>query len=86
MVVVAVLAGERPVDILHMTYAQKALIGSGGYFPEDVRDVLRIMSSGKYDISSIITHEFPHAALKHALETAGRTDQALNVLIRYGDG
>ena len=86
MVVVAVLAGERPVDILHMTYAQKALIGSGGYFPEDVRDVLRIMSSGKYDISSIITHEFPHAALKQALETAGRTDQALNVLIRYGDG
>jgi len=86
MVVVAVLAGERPVDILHMTYAQKALIGSGGYFPEDVRDVLRIMSSGKYDISSIITHEFPHAALKQALETTGRTDQAMNVLIRYGDG
>uniref|UniRef100_UPI0025FDF1F7 zinc-binding dehydrogenase n=1 Tax=uncultured Intestinimonas sp. TaxID=1689265 RepID=UPI0025FDF1F7 len=60
MVVVAVQAGKRPVDVLHMTYAQKELIGSGGYFPEDVRDVMRIMASGRYNIASIITHEFPH--------------------------
>ena len=30
MVVVAVHAGKRPVDILEMTYSQHALIGSGG--------------------------------------------------------
>ncbi|MDD6998248.1 MAG: hypothetical protein PUI57_02250 [Oscillospiraceae bacterium] len=30
MVVVAVCAGNRPVDILEMTYSQHALIGSGG--------------------------------------------------------
>lgn len=59
MVVVAVLAGKRPVDILSMTFAQHALIGSGGYFPEDVQDVMNIMESGKWDIESIITHEFP---------------------------
>lgn len=83
IVVVAVLAGERPVDILRMTYAQQELIGSGGYFPEDVRDVLRTMASGQYDISAMITHEFPHEDLAAALETASDTDHALNVVIRY---
>lgn len=58
MVVVTVLAGQRPADILRMTYAQQSLIGSGGYFPEDVQDVLRIMESKKYNISSVITQEF----------------------------
>lgn len=83
MVVVAVRAGKRPVDILQMTYAQHALIGSGGYFPEDVRDVLRIMESGKWDIESIITHTFPWEELPQAIEKAARVDEALNVVIEY---
>lgn len=83
MVVVAVQAGKRPVDILHMTYAQQSLIGSGGYFPEDVRDVMKIMSSGRYDIASIITHEFPQSELIQALETASDSEKSLNVIIRY---
>lgn len=83
MVVVAVLAGRRPVDILHMTYAQQSLIGSGGYSPEDVRDVMAMMESGKYDLSAIITHEFPQAELAAALETAGDAGRALKVIIKY---
>ena len=83
MVVVAVLAGKRPVDILSMTYAQHALIGSGGYFPEDVRDVMRIMESGKWDIGSIITDEFPWEQLPQAIERAAQIDKALNVVIQY---
>ena len=62
MVVDAVQAGKRPVDVLHMTYAQQALVGSGGYFPEDVQDVMRIMAGGRYDIASIISHEFPRVS------------------------
>lgn len=83
MVVTAVRAGKWPLDILHMTYAQKSLIGSGGYMPEDVADVMEIMAGGRYDISSIITHEFPHRELEQALNLAGQPEQALNVLIRY---
>lgn len=83
MVVVAVLAGKRPVDILNMTFAQHALIGSGGYFPEDVKDVMTIMESGVWDIESIITHEFPWEELPQAIETAADTENALNVVIRY---
>ena len=44
LVVVAVLAGKRPIDVLAMTYAQHALIGSGGYMPEDVKTVMDIKS------------------------------------------
>lgn len=63
-----------------MTYGQYALIGSGGYFPEDVRDVIQIMESKKWDIESIITQEYPW---EQAIEMASRVDEALNVVIRY---
>lgn len=83
MVVVAVRAGKRPVDVLEMTYSQHALIGSGGYFPEDVRDVMSAMASGKWDIESIITDEFSLEQLPQAIERAAQVDEALNVVIRY---
>ncbi|MDZ4992519.1 alcohol dehydrogenase catalytic domain-containing protein [Clostridium perfringens] len=83
MVVVAVLAGKRPVDILAMTFAQHALIGSGGYMPEDVIDVMRIMESKRWDVESIITHEFSWEELPYAIETAGDVNHALNVVIKY---
>lgn len=44
---VAVNKASRKLDLLHLTYAQKSIIGSGGYMPEDVRDVQEIMASGK---------------------------------------
>lgn len=83
LVVVAVLAGKRPIDVLAMTYAQHAIIGSGGYMPEDVKMVMDIMAKGTYDIASIITHEFPHDKLAEAIETAAQPDKALNVVINY---
>ena len=83
MVVVAVLSGMRPVDILHMTYAQQELIGSGGYMPEDVRDVMAIMESGKWNIESIITDEFPWEKLPEAIEKAADVNNSLNVVIYY---
>ncbi|MGN0628694.1 MAG: zinc-binding dehydrogenase [Oscillospiraceae bacterium] len=83
MVVVAVLAEKRPVDILEMTYSQHALIGSGGYFPEDVRDVMAAMSSGRWNIESLITHEYPWEQLPEAIEKASCVDEALNVVIHY---
>ncbi|MCI7812768.1 MAG: zinc-binding dehydrogenase [Lachnospiraceae bacterium] len=83
MVVVAVLAGKRPVDILSMTFAQHALIGSGGYFPEDVEDVMKIMESGRWKIASIITHEYPWEKLPEAIEKAANVEETLNVVIHY---
>lgn len=83
LVMVAVGTNERNVNILGMTFGQLSIIGSGGYMPEDVQDVLSIMESGKWDIESIITHEYPFEKLEEAIQMAGNTDEALNVIIKY---
>lgn len=83
MVVVAVKAGLRPIDVLAMTYGQHAIIGSGGYMPEDVEDVLSIMKSGRWEIESIITDEYPWEQLPQAIEKAAKVDESLNVVIHY---
>lgn len=72
----------RNIDLLHMTYAQQMLIGSGGYMPEDVRDVQRIMTCGKWDLERIITHEYPLDELAQAIRTAGDVEHAGNVVIK----
>lgn len=82
-VAVAVNNALKQLDILHLTYAQKSIIGSGGYMPEDVRDVMYLMESGVYDIESIITHEFPITEISKAIKTAADTEHALNVIINH---
>ena len=79
---VAVNNKPRSIDLLHMTYAQQSIIGSGGYMPEDVADVQAIMSCGKWNLESIITHEFPLVELEQAIRTAGDVDRAGNVVVR----
>ncbi|MGN0655240.1 MAG: zinc-binding dehydrogenase, partial [Ruminiclostridium sp.] len=83
---VAVNNAIRNLDLLHLTYAQKSIIGSGGYMPEDVRDVLAIMESGIWDIEKIITHEYPHSELEKAIRKASETNEALNVSIYFNEG
>ena len=65
-----------------MTYAQQSIIGSGGYMPEDVWDVQKIMTCGRWDLERVITHEFPLEELKTAIETAADVDHAGNVVIK----
>ena len=79
---VAVNSKPRTIDLLYMTYAQKSIIGSGGYMPEDVRDVQEIMASGKWDLERIITHEFSLNELEQAIRTAGDVDHAGNVVVK----
>jgi len=58
------------------------LIGYGGYFPEDVQEVMNIMESKKWNIESIMTHEYPWEQLPQAIEMASQVDKALNVIVR----
>lgn len=82
-VAVAVNNKPRQIDLLHMTYSQKSIIGSGGYFPEDVQDVMKIMASGRWDLESISTQEFPLEQISEAIRTAANPDKAFNVTIRF---
>lgn len=83
LVVVAVLAGLREINVLDMTYAQHAIIGSGGYLPEDVRDVFGIMQDDRWNLESIITDIFPWEQLPEAIERAADSQNAFNVMIKY---
>lgn len=80
---VAVNNSMRKLDLLHMTYAQKSIIGSGGYMPEDVRDVMEIMASGRWDLESLITHEYPIEEIDQAIRTAADPGSSLNVTIKF---
>lgn len=85
MVLVAVGKNRREMDILGLTFGQKSIIGSGGYTPEDVSDVMQILKSGRWDIDKLITHEFRLEELDKALELAADVDHALNVMIRFDE-
>lgn len=82
-VAVAVNKALRKLDLLHITYSQKSIVGSGGYMPEDVRDVQKIMTSGKWNLESMITHEFSIDNLKKALQTASNVEKADSVIIKF---
>lgn len=83
IVLVAVNNAIRNLDLLHLTYAQKSIIGSGGYMPEDVAEVFTVMQSNRWNIEKIITHEYPIDDLENAIKTASNYDEALNVLINF---
>lgn len=83
IVVAAVGNRKRETDILGLTFGQREIIGSGGYAPEDVRDVIDIMKSGRWDIEKMITHVYPWEELRTALEKAGDVNTALNVMIHF---
>ena len=80
---VAVNNSLRNIDLLNLTFSQKSIIGSGGYMPEDVKDVIEIMKSGKWDIESIITHEFSLDNIENAIQMASDTSKSLNVVIKF---
>ena len=50
--------------------------------PEDVIDVQKMMSCGKWDLERIITHEFPLEQLETAIRTAGDVNQSGNVVVK----
>lgn len=83
LVVVGVHARPLPVDFARLAYAQHTIVGSGGYTPEDVAAVLQLMETGKWDLESIVTHEFSLDEIVTALETASDPSRALNVSIVY---
>lgn len=80
---VAVNNTMKELDLLHLTYSQKSIIGSGGYMPMDVWDVQEIMASGRWKLESIITHEFGIDDLEKAIKTSGNADKAGNVVIHF---
>ncbi len=82
-VMVAVNNTERRINFLPLTYASKAIIGSGGYRPDDVTDVMNIMKSGRWDIEKIITDEYMIDDINNAIRKAADSESAFNVIVKF---
>jgi len=67
-------------DLFH---ACRFYIINFGYMLEEVRVVMSMMESGKYNLESIM-HEFALKDISEAITTAGKVDEALNVVIYRG--
>lgn len=83
LVVVAVHGTPVPVAFDQLAFAQHSLDGAGGYTPEDVREVIALLASGRYPVEQLVTHEFGLDDIVEAVETASDTRHALHVSITY---
>lgn len=82
-VIVAVNNAKRNLNLLDLTYSSQSIIGSGGYRPEDVTDVMDIMKSDQWDIESIITQEYSIDDIEAALDKASDSKNAFNVIVYF---
>lgn len=83
---VAVNAAPRQLNLLPLTYGSKALVGSGGYRPEDVPEVMALMAENPARLEPLVTHEFLLERLGEALDTAADASRSLAVAVRMEDG
>ena len=58
-------------------------MGVNGDAIQDVKDVMEIMKSGKWDIEKLITDEYKLDDLSRAIERASDVEHALNVVIGF---
>lgn len=82
-VIVAVNNAERRLNLLDLTYSSQSIIGSGGYRPEDVGDVMEIMKSGRWEIEKIVTDAYPIEEIDTAIRRAGDSERAFNVVVTF---
>lgn len=73
-----------PLDLAQVAFNNWHIHGCGDGATEDFLPViLDMMRSGRFDLPSLITHEFPIERINEALEQAGRPDEAQKVCISF---
>ncbi|MCB2077959.1 MAG: zinc-binding dehydrogenase [Novosphingobium sp.] len=73
-----------PMDLTQIAFNNWHVHGCGDGATEDLRDdILAMMRSGKFDLPSLVTHEFPVDRITDALEQACKPDEAQKVCISF---
>jgi len=82
--VIVVAVFERPVEFDLNAIMRKGLhlIGSWGSVPDDFRDGLELMRTGKIDRKPLISHTFPLEKASEAFETQLNADESIKVLLK----
>ena len=73
-----------PINLKLLCYNNWHIHGCGNT-PSEIAsvDVLKLMQSGKYDLSSLVSHEFPIDQIVDALVRGGNSREAQKVCISY---
>ncbi|MFH2132290.1 MAG: zinc-binding dehydrogenase [bacterium] len=70
-----------PLDLSYFVVKQIAVLGSFGFFPDDIAMALDLMGSGKVDRRQIITHTFPLDQAREAFDMQCDVNSSVKVMI-----
>jgi threonine dehydrogenase-like Zn-dependent dehydrogenase len=77
---------HKPVslDMLKVCYSNWHISGCGTLpIEEAVIDIIKMMKSGRYDLSSLVTHEYKLDQIADALVMGGNVEEAQKVCISF---
>jgi threonine dehydrogenase-like Zn-dependent dehydrogenase len=84
LAVVGVHHEPASLELVNLCYANWRIIGCGSAPIEDAMvDILAMMRSKRYDLSSLVTHEFKVDQIEEALLLGRRADEAQKVCISF---
>lgn len=84
LAVVGVHHAPVPIDLMQVCHGNWKIGGCGGLPIEDaVPAIMAMMKSGRYDLSSLVTHEYPVDRIAEALEMGTRAGEAQKVCIAF---
>jgi 2-desacetyl-2-hydroxyethyl bacteriochlorophyllide A dehydrogenase len=73
-----------PLDLTAVAFNNWHIHGCGDGPTEDYHaDILAMMRSGRFDLASLVTHEFPIERIAEALDQACKADEAQKVCVRF---
>jgi threonine dehydrogenase-like Zn-dependent dehydrogenase len=82
--IVGVHKEPSPFDWTQVSFNNWHIHGCGSGATEDMLpDILEMMRSGKFDLASLVSHEFPVEQINEALTLAGQPNQAQKVCISF---
>jgi threonine dehydrogenase-like Zn-dependent dehydrogenase len=73
-----------PVDLMGVCYSNWRIVGSGNLAIEDAMDdILAMMRSNRYDLSSLVSHEFHVDEISQALTKGSQAFEAQKVCVSF---
>jgi threonine dehydrogenase-like Zn-dependent dehydrogenase len=82
MVLVALFEQRAEVDYNYVVRNEIVLRGSWGWTPEEFRQAVRLIQSGRVDRKVLISHRFPLDQAPEAFEMQLRVDNAIKVMVK----
>ncbi|MCX2745607.1 zinc-binding dehydrogenase [Mangrovivirga sp. M17] len=81
LTILAIYGKELPLDPNLIVYKRLNIQGSLFYTPNDFKEAIDLMASGKVDLSPIVSHHFPLNELPKAFEVQADSNKSVKVIV-----